>query len=142
MSISRLLSGLIAVVLVVVAVLTARGAVATSDLVNGGTIDTAAARWQALGEYYVRQAQEAARIQRAQAADVARWVAMGKAYSPAMKAQSAQPAYDAETARWVALGEYYVRQADEAQRTQRARNADAARWTAKGEYYAKLQAKL
>jgi len=69
------------VVLVVVAVLTRAGS-CHSDLVNGGTIDTAAARWQALGEYYVRQAQEAVGIQRAQAADVARWVAMGKAYSP------------------------------------------------------------
>lgn len=136
------LFGLLAVVaLAVVAVLTARGAVATSDLVNGGTSDAAAARWQALGEFYTRQAQEAARIQRAQAANTARWVAMGKAYTPATNAQPAQPAYDAETARWVAMGEFYIRLADEARRIQQARNADVARWTAMGEYYARLQVK-
>jgi len=141
MSISRLFSLFVALALVAVAALTLRAGVATSNLVNGGTIDADAARWQALGELYARQAQEAARVQRAQAANTARWVAMGKAYTPATNAQSAQPAYDAETARWVAMGEFYIRQADEAQRARQARNADAARWAAMGKYYARLQTK-
>ena len=141
MSISRLLSLFVALALVAVAALTLRAGVATSNLVNGGTIDADAARWQALGEFYAKQAQEAARVQRAQAADTARWEAMGKAYTPSTNAQSAQPAYDAETARWVAMGEFYVRQADEAQRARQARNADAARWAAMGKYYARLQTK-
>src|SRR5512136_1321597 len=91
MSTSRLFGLLVALALAVVAVMTVRAAVATSNLVNSGTIDAAAARWQGLGEFYVRQAQETARIQRAQAADTARWVAMAKAYKPSSNVQSAQP---------------------------------------------------
>lgn len=141
MSTSRLFGLLAALALAVVAVMTVRAAVATSTLVNSGTIDAAAARWQGLGEFYVRQAPETARMQRAQAADTARWVAMAKAYKPSSNVQSAQPTYDAETARWVAMGEFYNRQADQAQRIQQARNADVARWTAMGKYYPRLRAK-
>ena len=62
MSISRLFSLFVALALVAVAALTLRAGVATSNLVNGGTIDADAARWQALGEFYAKQAQEAARV--------------------------------------------------------------------------------
>jgi hypothetical protein len=140
MSINRLFSLFVALTFVVVVVLTVRAGIATSNPVNSGTIDAEAARWQALGEFYARQAQESARIQRVQEPDTARWVAMGKFYAK-LEAERIQRTQDAETARWQALGESYAKQAQEAQRIQQVQNADAARWTAMGNFYARLQAK-
>jgi hypothetical protein len=74
--------------------------------------EASAARWQAMGDYYRRQAQRAAAIQG------------GK---------------DASAARWEALGAYYLRLQDDA--IQRGRAADAARWQAMAAYYAKAHAK-
>ncbi len=140
MSISRLLSLFVALALVVVAALTLRAGVASSNPVNSGTIDAGAARWQALGEAYVTQAQEAARVQRAQAADTARWIAMGKFYAK-LEMERIQRTQDAATSRWQALGEFYAKRAQAAQRIQQVQNADAARWQALGEFYARLQVK-
>jgi hypothetical protein len=141
MSTSRFFNLFVALALVVVTALTVHAGIATSNLVNSGTIDSEGARWMAMAEFSARQAQEAARIQRVQEADTARWLALAKAYAPTKNAQPAQPAYDAETARWVALGEFYAKQAQEAQRIQRVQDADAARWTAMAKFYAKLQTK-
>ena len=132
MSTSRLFNVFVALALVVVVSLTVHAGVATSNLVNSGTIDVEGARWTARAEYYARQAQEPARIKRAQEAYTARWVALAKAYEPTENAQSAQPAYDAEAARWVALGKFYGQ-------LRAAQDADTARWVAMGKFYAKLE---
>ena len=154
MSTSRLFSLFVALTLAVAVVVTLRVGVGTSNLVNSGTVDAEAARWTAKAEFYAGQAQEAARIQRVQAADTARWVAMAKAYELAKHAP-AQTTYDAETGRWMALAQFYAGPSAaqeavtarwvamgtfyatlEAQRMQRIQEAEAARWQALGEFYA------
>jgi len=76
MSTSRFFNLFVALALVVVTALTVHAGIATSNLVNSGTIDAEGARWMAMAEFYARQAQEAARIQRVQEADTARWLAL------------------------------------------------------------------
>ncbi len=43
--------------------------------------DAETARWVAIGEFYVQQADQAQRLQQARNADAARWAAMGKYYA-------------------------------------------------------------
>lgn len=71
-------------------------------------------------------------FQRARDADVARWVAIGEAYTQRDVANM-QGARDADLARWVEMGKGYAQR--ELENMQRARDADVARWVAMGEAY-------
>jgi hypothetical protein len=76
--------------------------------------------------------QDAQSFQRGRDADLARWVAIGEAYSQ-REVDNMQRARDADLARWVAMGEAYTQR--ELDNMQRARDADLARWVAMGEAY-------
>ena len=76
--------------------------------------------------------QDAQGFQRARDADLARWVAIGEAYSQ-REVDNVQRARDADIARWVGMGKAYTQR--ELDNMQRARDADAARWVAMGEAY-------
>ena len=111
MSANRFFNLLVLMALVLVATLTVREAVATSavlsDTEKAGRAQAAdAARWTAMGEYYA----SAAEVQpRGQAADAARWTAMGKYYENLAKSQNLDRGRAADAARWTAMAEYYLR---------------------------------
>ena len=89
--------------------------------------DIGAARWQALGESYLKIASQARSV------DAARWQALGEAYAKPASASSfdAKMSSDTSAARWQALGESYLKIASQV------RSVDAARWQALGEAYMK-----
>jgi hypothetical protein len=112
MSANRFFNVLVLMALVLVATLTVREAMATSAILS-----------------------DAEKAERAQAADTARWMAMGEYYAAVEAVQSRGRAADA--ARWTAMGEYYENLAM-SQNLDRGRAADAARWTAMANYYTQL----
>jgi hypothetical protein len=87
------------------------------------------ARWTAMGEYYAKL--EASQLQRSRAADTARWEAMGEYYLNQSRRERSQAA---DAARWTAMVERY-QSVEEAQNLQRGRAAEAARWTAMADYH-------
>ena len=112
MSANRFFNVLAFMALALVATLTVQEAVATSAVLS-----------------------DTEKAQRAQAADAARWTAMGEYYASVAEVQSRGQAADA--ARWTAMGEYY-RNLAKSQNLDRGWAADAARWTAMAEYYRQL----
>ena len=136
MSANRFFSLLVVMALMLVVTLTVREAVATSAVLS--EVQKAeraqaadAARWTAMGEYY--QGFDVARRERSLAAETARWTAIGAYYSDLAEAQL-QLSRAADAARWTAMSEYYKHQKANLS-LGRGRAADAARWTAMAEYY-------
>jgi hypothetical protein len=129
--------------LVSTAALTLQEAVATATLTSdireahrmqqSQAADTA--RWTAMGEYY-QQLDAARSFIRSRAADIARWTASSEYYQQLVEAESRnlERARAADAARWAAMGEYF-QQMNAASGLSRAQTAEAARWTAMAEYY-------
>lgn len=112
MSTNRFFSLIVVLALVLVATLTVREAVATSAVLS-----------------------DTEKAEHAQAADAARWTAMGEYYT---SVEAVQPRGQiADSARWTAMAEYYQALA-QAQNLDLGRAADAARWTAMAEYYLRM----
>jgi len=105
---NRFFNLLVVMALVLVASLTVREALATSIVLSDTEKTQAAdaARWTAMGEHYA----DLETIQsREQAADAARWIAMGKYYENQAKFQNLGLNHTADAARWTAMAEYYLR---------------------------------
>jgi len=105
---NRFFNLVIVMALVLVASLTVREVLATSTVLSDTEEAQAAdaARWTAMGEYYA----DLETIQsREQAADAAHWIAMGMYYENQAKSQSLGLNHIADAARWTAMAEYYLR---------------------------------
>ena len=85
-----------------------------------------------MGDLHRLEIQHSLSLQHSQAAEAARWIAMGKYYQ-SKQAQALKRSQAADAARWKAMGEYYL--AKQAQALQRSWEAEAARLTGLGEYY-------
>lgn len=65
-----------------------------------------AARWTAMGEYYGKL--EESQLQRSRAADAARWTAIAERYQSLEETRNPSRGQTADTARWTAMANYYL----------------------------------